>query len=511
MRFLCYFMHRHLDYRRAEVEALAQLAGCHVGQEDEGPDNERPPRGLKWWLPPGGQHPDSPFHYVDLPSEKEARFIAGRSMLLKGIYEVWGDGATIDEVEAAVKAFPEEQKAPYLAADTSFKIVVDRFGHVLSMTEQRAKIEQLAFIPFEGNVDLKNAAHHFWLIESVSEGNNNGLPPALSPWMCFARLVATSDRTVLAKYELSRRSYLGPTAMDPEVALIMANQALATKGSLVFDPFTGTGSILVAAAHFGATTVGADIDIRVVRDGKGPDCNVWSNFRQYGLTTPVGLIRGDNNQPPWRKDLREVFDAIICDPPYGVRAGGRKSGGRRLLNGQVEAYVIPDNLRSNHIPSTAAYTLAECLFDLLETAARLLVLRGRLVFFFPATAQDEATNEMALPRHPCLRMVANTEQILTKRWSRRLLTMEKIRPYTEEMARDAATVHEDFRVNHTRLVEEGKHALRELVFSPIDSPADIHKKASFVGSHLGEKPQRKKGGFSEDDAPQRPKYRAKCV
>ena len=39
------------------------------------------------------------------------------------------------------------------------------------------------------------------------------------------------------------------------------------KGHLVYDPFVGTGSILVAASHFGAVTVGADIDIRVVRDG----------------------------------------------------------------------------------------------------------------------------------------------------------------------------------------------------------------------------------------------------
>ena len=40
------------------------------------------------------------------------------------------------------------------------------------------------------------------------------------------------------------------------------------KGDLVYDPFVGTGSILVAAAHFGAHTIGADIDIRVVRDGE---------------------------------------------------------------------------------------------------------------------------------------------------------------------------------------------------------------------------------------------------
>ena len=36
----------------------------------------------------------------------------------------------------------------------------------------------------------------------------------------------------------------------------------------MYDPFVGTGSILVAAAHLGDVTLGADIDIRVVRDGK---------------------------------------------------------------------------------------------------------------------------------------------------------------------------------------------------------------------------------------------------
>lgn len=36
----------------------------------------------------------------------------------------------------------------------------------------------------------------------------------------------------------------------------------------MFDPFAGTGSILIAAAHLGAYTLGIDIDIRVLRDGK---------------------------------------------------------------------------------------------------------------------------------------------------------------------------------------------------------------------------------------------------
>ena len=40
------------------------------------------------------------------------------------------------------------------------------------------------------------------------------------------------------------------------------------KGDLVYDPFVGTGSILVAASYYGAVTLGSDIDARVVKDGK---------------------------------------------------------------------------------------------------------------------------------------------------------------------------------------------------------------------------------------------------
>ncbi|XP_078150644.1 uncharacterized protein LOC144545968 [Carex rostrata] len=43
--------------------------------------------------------------------------------------------------------------------------------------------------------------------------------------------------------------------MDVDIAFLVANQGLAGPGKLVYDPFVGTGSIIVAAAHFGAMTV----------------------------------------------------------------------------------------------------------------------------------------------------------------------------------------------------------------------------------------------------------------
>ena len=186
----------------------------------------------------------------------------------------------------------------------------------------------------------------------------------------------------------------------------------------------------------------------------------------------------------------QIFDAIICDPPYGVRAGGRKSGGRKLLNGVVEPYTIPDDLKANHIPSTAPYTLAECLHDLLDMSARMLTMGGRLVYFYPAARGEDVVED--IPSHPCFRLVANSEQILTKRWSRRLLTMEKVKEYTKEEEKEHMRMHEEFRENHKEMVEESRKEIHDLVFAPADQVARLH--------HEG---WEKKGS--------RPQYRGKCV
>lgn len=92
-------------------------------------------------------------------------------------------------------------------------------------------------------------------MEMADYGLNNGLPPIAQRSIFFGREVGGADRKLIPTYQLKSRTYLGPTAMDAEMAFLMANQALATAGKLVYDPFVGTGSILVAAAHFGAMTM----------------------------------------------------------------------------------------------------------------------------------------------------------------------------------------------------------------------------------------------------------------
>eukprot|EP01018_Ginkgo_biloba_P020651 Gb_11122 [translate_table: standard] len=63
----------------------------------------------------------------------------------------------------------------------------------------------------------------------------------------------------------------------------------------------------LCCAHFGAMTMGADINMGVVRDGR--ECNVWSNFKQYNLPMVASLIQEDNNLSPWHSDLEEIGDS----------------------------------------------------------------------------------------------------------------------------------------------------------------------------------------------------------
>lgn len=72
MWYLCYFLHRLLDYRLPEIEALAKLHGYS--------DGDKVGQGLQWKQAPD-HHPDSPFYYVNLPNEGIARKVATQSKL----------------------------------------------------------------------------------------------------------------------------------------------------------------------------------------------------------------------------------------------------------------------------------------------------------------------------------------------------------------------------------------------------------------------------------------------
>ncbi|THU81691.1 hypothetical protein K435DRAFT_873053 [Dendrothele bispora CBS 962.96] len=159
---------------------------------------------------------------------------------------------------------------------------------------------------------------------------------------------------LIKTFDVKKRNYFGNTSMESEVSLLMANQTLASPGKLIYDPFLGTGSMAYPVAYFGAQVFGSDIDGRQMR-GKVHR----AYFEQQPST--VDLLTFDIIHNPWR--CGGLFDAIVTDPPYGVRAGAKRLGRKKELDPERMALYFehrsnprPDD--SPYIPPTKPYELS---------------------------------------------------------------------------------------------------------------------------------------------------------
>ncbi|KAL0239063.1 hypothetical protein PCE1_004754 [Barthelona sp. PCE] len=140
-----------------------------------------------------------------------------------------------------------------------------------------------------------------------------------------------ASQAIIGKLALNRRPFIGTTSLDPLWALLMCRIARVKPGSVVYDCFCGTGSVIITAAMLGAHVIGTELDVRWLngRIGEkythtGEVHTVADNFKELGLPEPV-VARGNAAYPVLRSG---IVDAIICDPPYGKRVGiGHADGG----------------------------------------------------------------------------------------------------------------------------------------------------------------------------------------
>ena len=188
---------------------------------------------------------------------------------------------------------------------------------------------------FKGPIRMRDAEQNFTIFE---EYDFNVPGPKR---IYLGRYVGGSSRHAIVDYSLKTRDYINTTSMDSELALLTANLTLAAPDKILYDPFVGTGSLPIACSHFGAMTIGSDIDGRMVRGKNGKD--IKTSFRQYGLLDRYldGFI-SDLTHTPLRRG--RWLDGIVCDPPYGVREGLKVLGTK---NGSGKEVVFIDGEASH--------------------------------------------------------------------------------------------------------------------------------------------------------------------
>ncbi|KAL8736192.1 MAG: hypothetical protein Q9166_000347 [cf. Caloplaca sp. 2 TL-2023] len=394
MDYLVRCVQLHESFRKVELEALADLHGINIE--------------FRYY----SQY--SPHCIIRLPNGEAARTVISRSILSKGIYELWGSGSTYAELHQDVER--RTSNLWYQYRYSSFKFEVDTYQAKRSLAEQNDLIQDFQYTGFEGPIRLKDPQQTFCIFEECEWGVKEPTKVYLG------RLIAGSSRPILDTYTLKKRKYLSTTSMDSELALLTANLTQAAPGKLFYDPFVGTGSFPIACAHFGAVTMGSDIDGRAVRGKQG--INIITSFQQYGLVEKcLASFIADLTHTPLRTG--RYLDGIICDPPYGVREGlkvlGSRDGGNKELvwiDGEAA------HLQDKYIPPKKPYSFEAMLDDILEFAAKSLVNGGRLSLWMPTANDDEV--ELGIPTHPCLEILSICVQPFNK-WSRRLLTYRRLR------------------------------------------------------------------------------------
>lgn len=356
----------------------------------------------------------SPYCILKLPDEAAARALVARSILSKDIYELWGQGENYEELHADVKKRTTHLWPNYNVGTFAFE--VDSFCGKRSQTVKQEIIRSFAYLGFPGPIRLKNPDQQWLVMEKyvtqyevpVNEQEKNSEPQVIY----LGRFLAKSDRAAILKYDLKKRNYISTTSMDAELSLVTANMALAAPGKLFYDPFVGTGGFLVSAAHFGALTMGSDIDGRSFR-GKEEDykdnnnIGLRRNFEQYGtLSKYLDAFASDLTNTPLRND--RFLDGIVCDPPYGVREGLRVLGAR---DGKKTAPVVIDGVmnyyREGYIPPKKPYGFEALQRDILNFAVRSLVPEGRLVMWMPTS---NAEIDLPVPMHENLEVVSVSVQ-----------------------------------------------------------------------------------------------------
>ncbi|KAJ5570159.1 RNA methylase family protein [Penicillium hispanicum] len=402
MEYLIRLPQLHESFRQPELEAVATLVGTDL--EIVSYDYY------------------SPYCIVKLPDETAARALISRTILAKDIFELWGQGTSYEELHTDIHRRTQDRWASYHNA--SFAFVIESFAGKRSSAFKRDIIQSFHYMKLSGPVKLKNPDEQFAVMEeyvSDAESSKLGTEQLPEPRKIYmGRWIASSNREVIHKYDLKKRNYISTTSMEAELSLVTANMAHAAPGKLFFDPFVGTGSFLLAASHFGALTLGADIDPRSFRGKDGEyekgEIAVMRNFKQYGTTSKfVDAFTSDLTNTPLRNS--QFLDGIVCDPPYGVREGLRVLGTR---DGTTKEPVFIDGVAAHYRPGYIApkrpYGFEAMQRDVLDFAARSLVPNGRLAMWMP-TASDEAV-DFPVPMHPKLEPFHN--------WSRRLITYRRL-------------------------------------------------------------------------------------
>ncbi len=305
-----------------------------------------------------------------------------------------------------------------------------------SMSKEREALKSMSsilFSKFEGSVNLSNPDCPLHILEGLNfdlvedqEGENepdhnqSSERSVKNKTKCnvLVRGIAAGMKT--STIAPNSRICITRTPLCPIAAFLLCNIARIKDNDYVLDPFAGSCTTLLASTMMAKNvkTVGVEIAPNDVINRE----KIRKDFESRGLDLPNSLIEGDITDAKIRDEARDaingdiveettsiegkrMFDAIVADPPYGIR---------EKMNGSHTNSLDEDI-------SSPLVRFIECMAEDRLNGKPLLRKGGRLVAFVP-TFEEEDVND-GLPQSNLLKragleFVGKTEQPMShlSRW-----------------------------------------------------------------------------------------------
>jgi len=114
------------------------------------------------------------------------------------------------------------------------------------------------------------------------------------------------DRSRFEQRKVQHRPFFSPISLHPKLARALVNLSAIKNNETLYDPFCGTGGILIEAGLIGAKVIGSDIERKMVDGGK-KTLDFYSIKECKLFCSDIGDI----------KNYVSEVDAVVTDLPYG--------------------------------------------------------------------------------------------------------------------------------------------------------------------------------------------------
>ncbi|KAL6938540.1 hypothetical protein ACO0OL_001081 [Hanseniaspora opuntiae] len=420
-KYLIQLSQCHFDFRIPELESLAELHNIDID-------------------------------FKNLPDAKTAALLIQRSILTTGIYELYSEGQTYDDIFKNINNdFAKlSQDEEFSKKTMKFQLHTSNKRSKYTMPEMVEIFNDFAVLNIKNKISLKSPQVIFQIFEHYKDVSDETPIHDLLHKTC-----------VLDKLRLNKRPYIGTTTFEPELSLVTCNLSLVKPFRFVYDPFCGTGGFLTAAATIDSNTLvlGSDMDGRMLRgnSSKGSTSEhlntrknktsneagleehiqnlrisknvqgIALNFEYYNQSPQlVSLLTMDFTHNALRSDL--TIDSIMCDPPYGIREGIKVLGSDNPETLNKSRHSMKEGklayLHEDYIASKKQYSLDELIIDILKFAQARLPKNGRLAFWVP-TKDKKGVDTLVLNEYDDLKLLYNCTQDFNQ-WSRRVLVYKKM-------------------------------------------------------------------------------------